>query len=517
MPKPAFDPNKPFTDASQKPAFDPDAPFTGADEPSTSKGEALLTGAQQFLTAGHVPQIQGKIGEFLGNPSADVDAKLKAQGFTIDQPKSDYVTERDASIRSIDKIKSDRPGAYLAGQVGGALMTLPINPSAAATVGGRLGQAATTGAIMGAAQNPGDVEGVVEPAQIEERVKGALTGAAVGAATQGVGEAIGAGIKGVKSLIKGSKGASDSLALKQVGASKTDFKKLYKREKIGEMGDFIRDSGIIKGAPSAEVVLERTQKVNQDAGKTIGDIYKTLKENAPKVDADSLVDSIAKRINRSGAKPTLTSDAQAFTSKMDTLLADLKSQGESLSNPKAVNDLIGELDKKINYSLLTKEPPAVQQGYYAARDALRTHLKGVTRKVGNALGDKGLLDKYKAANDAYGKTKQIMNMAESKAAAQATNRMFSLTDYYGGIGGGVLGAAQGIAQGNPEEALKKGLLYGVGGAVANRAARRVGPGLLSQIGSLAPTAEKVLTPVEKAMTAGPVIKGLIAPSLMRGK
>ena len=507
------------TNAQPKKKFISDEEMAGLEkkEPPVGASEAVLTGAQQALTLGHVPQIQGFLGSAIGNPSEVVDKKLEAQGFKISQPGSDYLTERDASLGRINKIKSEQPGAYIGGELAGALLTAPLLPTGAATVGGRLGQAAKTGAVVGGLQNPGDQAGVIDPFQAKDRAMGAGAGAALGAAAQGIGETVGGVVKGLRKIGKEAEKVSDSLALKQVGANKTDFKRLYKKDKIEDMGKFIRESGLIKGAPDAETVLERTTTLNKQAGQKIGDIYKTLQKNAPKIDSEKLADAVANRINKSGTKPSLQSDAIAFQGKMDTLIADIRSLGEKLSDPKAVNDLIGELDKKINYSLISKEPPAVQQGYYSARDALRTHLKSVTRGVGKSLGNKGLLKEYKAANDAYGKTKQIISMAENKAAANATNRMFSLTDYKSGLGGALLGAGYGVASGDPADAVTNGLLLGATGALGNKLARRVGPGLLSKAGAGAGKLADKLKLIEGLGTQGAALKGLLAPTLLTGE
>ncbi|MDQ2079478.1 hypothetical protein RA307_04725 [Xanthobacteraceae bacterium Astr-EGSB] len=94
-----------------------------------------------------------------------------------------YQEGRDA-VRSLQKrAQRDQPGAYLAGEVGGALATIPVMPAATVARGAGLGartvNAAVTGAAYGASAGTGAGEGAEDT--VRQTVTGAGLGAGVGA------------------------------------------------------------------------------------------------------------------------------------------------------------------------------------------------------------------------------------------------------------------------------------------------------------------------------------------------
>lgn len=496
------------------------------EEPTPQSG-AAQTAVEQFgqgALMGYLPQVQAGVERgiekglgLLGVGPSAVDAELRAQGFQV--PERTYVQARDENIARLERQQKERPMLSMASQLGGGiagsvgigagLRGAGLAAKAAPTVAGRLAQAGKVGAVAGAIQNPGDVAGEVSPLQLGDRASNALTGALTGAAFQGTGEAITGGIKAVGKAAKGAKDAAASFALKQVGANKRAFKELYKGDKIEELGDFVRKSGIIDGAPSPEEVLTRINSGRASAGKELDDIYAALNTDKVKVNPNEVVDTMLERVTsgKSAARPSLASDAKKFDEAVLQTISDVAAKGDDLKNPKVINDLIGEIDAKIKYNKQINEMPAIQQGLFEVRDSLRGYLKGLTKKVGEATGDAKLAERYLQANKNYSNYMKLRTMAEDKASSSAVNRLFSLTDYQSALGGGALGAGQALASGD-ENALARGLLVGGSAALANRFARRQGPGLLSKSGDIL---QGVATRAQPGLMANqnPVLMGLI--------
>lgn len=499
--------------------------------PDGRAGEAFVEGLGEAASFGALPRIQSVVGKMLSDPAADANQKLQAQGFNIQEPKFSYGSREDFAKRG-EELKKENPKSYLAGNVVGTLSTAaPIGGSVAGAgkiaklagatraagllegtgAAARLAQAGTGGALAGAAQDPG-TEDVLNP---RARLKQAGEGAVTGLLAQGAGEAAGSIGKGLASVGKTLKGASDSFALKQVGADKRAFKELYKKDKIDPLAKFIKDKGIIDGAPSPEAVYDRLDSVRQQSGQALNDIYQKLGDSATKIPPDRIVNKLLDRLSKSGARPKLGTEASKFDDAMVGVVQDIAAKGQDLSNPKALNDIIGELDSKIRYSKTINELPAIQQGLFEVRDTLRKQLKVLARATGKEIKEPGLLKAYEESNKDYGSSKQLLGLAENKVATTNMNRVFSLTDYQSAIGSGLLGAASGAAHGdNPVESFGKGLLYGAAGAVGNRAARKYGPGLLSGAGRRLEGAGKFsFTPP----TASPAISGALGGAKAKPK
>lgn len=474
-------------------------------------GQGALMGYLPHIQAGAERGIEKGLGLIGVGPDA-ADERLRAEGFKV--PERSYVQARDENISRLETQQKERPVlsgvSQLAGgissSVGGAgLLGKAVKPAVGAL--GRIKQAAQVGAVAGAAQNPGDVEGQVNLTQLGDRGKNALTGAMMGAGAQGIGEGVVGAVKGIKKFAEGSKDAAAAYALKQIGASKREFKELYSKDRVNELGDFVRKSGLIKGAPSPEDVISRIDVMKKEAGKTLDDVYSTIKTDKVPVNPGEVVDAMLEKISKGKARPNLGSDASKFDEKMLEVMTDISAKGDSLKDPRVINDLIGEIDGKIRYNKQINELPAVQQGLFEVRDSLRGYLKDLTVKVGKEIKDPGLSQRYAEANKTYGQLKQLENMATNKASSNAVNRLFSLTDYQSGIGGAALGAGQAIASGD-DDAIARGLMMGGAAALGNRAARRYGPGLLSKTGDVAGAIGKAASPGLMS-NKSPAVAGLL--------
>jgi hypothetical protein len=154
----------------------------------TSTGEAVGHGIMQGASFGLRDEGQGLIEAGGGGQdtkySRDALTNLgylargayrKLTGDPEAEAKYKAAVERERAYTK--QIEQEHPGAYIGGQVGGALATLPVGFAARApTWGARAVAAAKTGAVTGGLTGFGEGEG------LEGSLKGALIGAPVGGA-----------------------------------------------------------------------------------------------------------------------------------------------------------------------------------------------------------------------------------------------------------------------------------------------------------------------------------------------
>lgn len=228
---------------------------------------AAIQGFGQFATAGYLPELTAVLGKLVPDPTAAIDAKLRAEGFKVDQPEFQGVTT-DESRAMQKRLAEESPASYYGGGVAGAIASAPIYSAAlkgagivreaaqvkAASDAGRLAragvaarnlgaralQAGKEGAVLGAAANPNTEEGQ-EGFNPTQRVFNA-----------GVGGLISGAVPVAASAAKGAVDAG-------VSATKWGATKLVsslggvKPEVINE---YVRFSERINSAPSVEALKE---------------------------------------------------------------------------------------------------------------------------------------------------------------------------------------------------------------------------------------------------------------------
>ena len=493
MPKPAFDPSKAFE--SVKPEFDPNQPFMqGLEDQNARTGQAAVEGFGQGVAMGYLPQLQAVGGLLTPDPGKSVDEKLSAEGFNIVQPKDTYLSLRDENIQRQKHLQEESPGAYIGGQLAGAVSTAPAMgkallraPGMAAAPKGaiaglltRTGQAAAGGAVQAGIQNPGDTEGVVAPdLQMDQRLENAKSGAKLGALTQFGGEAV---LKGAQKL-SGSAGAmtdwAKNKAFKSSGAMLKDFRKAFGKGKVNELGQEMLDAGMVKPGSTFEDVAQKSVELKSQVGERIGQIYDKINSVGTfTVDSKKMYSTLVDAVSDPAVRPKL--NVQAYDDAMDKIITDIYKKGQSLSDVRVLNDLIGEVDDLINHSKRMNDLPVVQQGYMRIRQALRSQLNDLAEAVGNLSGDKGLKSELLGLNRRYGNLSEISAIAKDRVARESANRMFGLTDTIAGVGGLVGGGAlEGVKEGDLGK-VGKGLMIGAGAALANKAGRSYGVPLLAQ-------------------------------------
>lgn len=441
--------------------------------PAENPSRQAQTGLEYFgqaATGGYLPHLQAAAEPYTNK----LFAALKGQK----PPEEDqsYVQRRDENTKRLEDEFKEYPKTALAGMLAGSVASgaaLGAGMPAATAKLGKLGQAALAGGVLGAAQNPGDTEGQMSGPQLADRAKGAGVGAAVG----GVAEKVLGGLQSAPTKL--SEYAQEK-AFKSSGAMLKDFRQAFSRDNMNELGQFMIDNKLVKPGASFDSVAEGSNQIKQEAGKKIGAIYDRLGDAASK-NPDGVLDSFA-IADPKAVKADLTSaaydpkvmpklNAQHYRDTMDKMI-DQIATGDT-HDVRYLNDVIGEIDDKINWSKRVPEMADFQQGLVKVRQALRQKVNDIADRVGG--NDANLSDELKQLNKTYGNATTINRIAEDRTGREAANRLLSPSDYGTGAIGALIGSQFGET---PEERLKHAVM-GAGLGLANKAARIYGNPLLT--------------------------------------
>jgi hypothetical protein len=545
-----------------------------------SKGfspEAAIQGFGQGALSGYLPELQAGVGKLIPNPTADVDEKLKSQGFSVpDSGPGGVSSLKEARQRDVGLAK-ESPGSYLAGGVGGAIASSPAYGKAlglipglgaveGAGVGTRLAQAAAGGGVQGFIQNPGETDN-----QLKSRLSQAKMGAAFGAGTQLVGEAGGKIASGVADAATNLKEYAQEKAVKSAGAMLKDFRRLLGKDRVGELGQSMIDNGLVNPGMTFSDVAAKSSQIKQDVGSKIGEVYDQVRQNIsqnpaalneklsfvhpdtlqknlidivkdpkvrPKIGTDAYDTQMTKVVSdvlgEGRARETVdkaiqnnpdlfklskiaeaspqSAEAATFRNVRDTLVKN--TQHANLADPRNLNDMIGEIDDKINWSKRDADLSNQQQGLVAIRRFLRDKVNQVSDAAASLVsGGKEASDQLKQLNKLYGHMSEISTISADRNARETANRLFSPSDYASGLGGAAVGALIGEESGHPV----KGAITGAALGLANKGFRRYGNPVLVQganaagnaLGSIAP-ATQAIGAAGQALTKNPAQTGAAA-------
>jgi hypothetical protein len=407
------------------PAFDPKAYIAQGDHGMkeadvSGAGQAALEHFGNAASMGYLPQLQAMAGKLMPNPNAEVDAKLAAQGFKVQQPQESYVDARDANIKRLAQQSAEHPYASGAGTVagilgGGALTSAALPLAPAASLGARVAQGAKVGAAMGAAANPGDTEGEIDPLQLDKRAKNAAVGAALGGALP-------VAVEGVKA-----------------GAGKTaDYLRTKAAEKAYRALGRQAPEAMLKATRSGENVVTGRELLDNNAIPVLG----TPKRIASRVDAlkDKAWASVDELLNKGGDNALIdgselgvklldspevallrkTPGAEGTVKAVEQAAETLANNGKmTVQEAQAVKKSI---DKLINYNKAIPDMTGAQQARAMSRTALRDEMDSAVTSMG---ADKGAL---KGAFKKYGRLEGASEVLDKEIARDQNNRMISLTD-----------------------------------------------------------------------------------------
>lgn len=509
MAQPAFDPDQYLAEkgkllASAPPpqatpqAFDPDQYLAekGAAPamPGTSVAQTALEHGANAAAMGYLPQLQAAaepvtnaIGN-LGIMAKNVFSKDKQPLVQADP----YVEARDANIKRQQAQAQANPGTALASDVGGAVvggMATPIPGLGAAKglIGGAV-KGAAGGAVQAFAQNPGDVEGQVSPLQAGDRLENAKRGGIIGGIAGGTGEAVRKGLNNFSKVSPALKNVAENVAFKSSGAMLKDFRAAAGHDEVNDLGRFMIDNKLAKAGNTYHDVYDGAVKIKDQAGKDLEQVYNkaldTIKDPniAKNMPGFNPVQDKEKLIALVKTKLGDAVEAKSAVAKINDYIDGLAEKyGDRALDPKTQNDIKGAIDKQINYTRnpLSKQPDQ-EQALKAARTYLSSKIDSSIDFLGKAAGDESALAKLKDANKRYGSSTSIANIADDRISRESANRMFGLTDTIAGAAGAAAGTTAAAATGGDiKHQAGIGLLATGAGMLANKGARKYGPGLIS--------------------------------------
>jgi hypothetical protein len=189
---------KPWEKYQKAPSDGPWAKYQGTEAerlgrsaPEVGELETAIQGFGQGVGFGYLPEMQA---------AASVPLKWLYEKATGNDVPDDTFDERLADFRARDiAMQEQRPGMYMAGQLGGALASAPMMPGLAAAKGAglaaRLGRAGLVGAGTGFLYNPHMGEqGSDMSFELGDRVGNAAIGGMLGVGTQGAVETVKGGL-----------------------------------------------------------------------------------------------------------------------------------------------------------------------------------------------------------------------------------------------------------------------------------------------------------------------------------
>ena len=289
---PAFDPDTlpeyktPETAAppQAEPAFDPDtlpeytAPPPRETVPEIGTAEAGARGIINAATFGMSPAIDA-LGAAAGpewhqsqaahdfSPIVGAAKLLHSYlaGHPDDQVRKDYAEGREKAEET--EQEAGKSWAYTGGQVIGSLLTPVPGLGGAASVGGRLVRAGTSGALggglygAGSAISEGQSPGDIAKSAAEGAGTGALFGGAAGGALEGVSGAAGKAL----SLVRGVRDPEAEAARRVVDALRSDYERAG-QQWTPEMIDVANEAGIPRSI--VDQGGERTRALERSAANT---------------------------------------------------------------------------------------------------------------------------------------------------------------------------------------------------------------------------------------------------------
>jgi hypothetical protein len=393
-----FNPDKYLSEKVSSPGKPESRPIEAAID---GAGDSLALGWKNNLRAATEPLTFAVLNKITGN---DVES-------------DDYITARDKYEKDSERLKAENPGAHMAGQIGGGVMsaiaTSPLTIAKGAGALAKIQNAARVGAVMGAAQNTGNVEGEIsyDPSKA---IKNTAMGAGLGAGFQAIGEAIPAGMNFLGNKFKS--GAED-LALNATGATGAQSEKFAKNA-----GRELLDRGLVKFGDSAENVAQRTGKAVNEAESAIDLALTSLETKGAKASADNVVSELQSQIMELEKDPSQASVVRQLKGIID----DIIETGESNISLNAAESTKRGFNKMAKNWQDPEKGVAGKQAYRAYRDEVERAAEAV---------DPRSADMFKDAKKTYGLVSPIEEAAKRRAATQNQIQIGGLLDTAAGMYG----------------------------------------------------------------------------------
>jgi len=309
------------------------------DPPKIAGQSGAQTALEHFgkgASLGYLPQLQAgaetavnklgdakdKILDIVGlEKLASIEHQLRKEGFKL--PDETYLSARDAHLKRLAGQKEKNPWtaglSELAGGISSGIASSPLMGGQAATAGGRLINAAKTGAAIGIAANPGDTEGELSPVQLKERAINGIKGGAIGLGVQGGAEVIG---KAAPFVSDNARKAGLYLKKKaeQFAENATGATGKQASEFADDAGRQLLDRKIVRFGDSQEKIAERAGEAVNQANKQIDDALGALEAKGVKVDRNKIYSQVREKINQLKGDESQADIAKLLENELDNVI-----------------------------------------------------------------------------------------------------------------------------------------------------------------------------------------------------
>lgn len=375
-------------------------------------------GAAQAVTLEHAPQIAAG-----ANTLKDyLLSKINGEPLGVDFGTA-YQRNLEHAQGRLEEAKSENPGFYTAGGIGGALGSAALLPEAAmATRGARLatGAALGAGAAGGASQH--------DPTQSAEELKKYLgdvaMGGGMGLVGGGLGEAIPAAIGAAKKVPGALENVAEQAATKATVGRQAAYDRLRGQGRVNDVGRELLDSGVVGFGDNAAAISAKGAAAKAGAGEDISRIIQTVDEAAPNSVSGP---EIARKINQYAAQKSGAGN-QSLTNQLTGFADAFEKQGNM--------SMADAMTHKTSFEY--------QGGDRLQAQAMNKVRKIVGDEMEEAAGRAGLPDAdLSGANKTYGALATAEKEGGKLAARQEKNRGVGLLPTITGTGAAVMGYQHG--------------------------------------------------------------------------
>jgi len=332
MSKPKFDPSKPFETA--KPKFDPNASFQ-VPEP-VSQIESGIRGAAQGASLGFADEL-----------TAALESGAGSLGLVPDKTYEQSLAESRANYKAAEQAN---PMTSLAGNLVGGLGSAVLAPVSAATIPGRIAQAAGMGAVAGYGMNED------RDKLLADMARGGAVGGLVGSAAEGA-------TSGAKKLADYLGTKAESLMTKATGATGKQAAEF----KPGT-GRMLLESPEISAFDTPAGIAEKTQEMMGRAGNKMSDVLQQLDTTGQKVSQENIISQLESRIADMASDP---STAQV-RNKLQGVVDDIKATGAGEISPIKAEEIKRGFNKMAGNWMNPEVGQAGKEAYGAYKSAVES-------------------------------------------------------------------------------------------------------------------------------------------------
>jgi len=454
-------------------------------KPSMGRGEAALHTGAEGATFGFSDELKGAAAHPVG--AAKQLANLLGTNFQGEDVEG-YKKVRDDERASVEKAYEEYPVQSYASSIGASMLpTLLTGGAGAFAKGGqalsKLAPKLSPGAIktIQTGLSSGVMGGSLATGKSKANSAGELTGDA--AQGFGIGAVTGAGLQGLMNKLAPSSlnASANKSAVDAIGMKAGQKAKEIGRDNIDDLGQALRDSGIVKGVPSSATMLDRARTVQENAQQGISDILNKfddiISKNPDLKGAGVNAAAVADDITKSVINPIKKSEVKApIVAELEKMVRDIRSMGDVIPFQQA------QRIKGYFKDIFSQGSPEE----ITAATRFGTALDKAAQNISNQIKNPTLAAEYAAQKKMYGAATKALDSLPSKVNKDATSG-FSFTDMLKGGGAAVATAAHTGGAGMLPLAVGGAAVVGSKmagkyGAVASTAAKSTASNVIKKVG-----------------------------------